>query len=112
MPNIHIISDLHLSKERTDLTALFTRYMSEIAVNCKSLYVLGDLFEVWIGDDCLQGAQDSPDILFYQSIINQFKHFSSNIGELYFIHGNRDFLLGEEFEKQTGGKLLAEPFES
>jgi UDP-2,3-diacylglucosamine hydrolase len=116
MPNIHIISDLHLSCEREDLTTLFSKYMSDIAINSKKLYVLGDLFEVWIGDDCLASddglARDPKNQTnyFYQSVISQFKKYSDNIGELYFIHGNRDFLLSNEFEKKTGGTILSEPF--
>lgn len=109
MPIIHFISDLHLSHDRADLTALFAKYMNDFAVKSKKLYVLGDLFEVWIGDDCLDSDLNNEDFTFYQSVIKQFKNYSDNIGQLYFIHGNRDFLLGELFEKQTGGKLLSEP---
>ncbi|PCI67744.1 MAG: UDP-2,3-diacylglucosamine diphosphatase [Gammaproteobacteria bacterium] len=107
---IHIISDLHLSQDRADLTALFAKYMQDIATKSKQLYVLGDLFEVWIGDDCLENDIDFEDSTFYQSVISQFKNYSDNIGELFFMHGNRDFLLGEKFEKATGGKILPEPF--
>ncbi len=113
MSNIHIISDLHLSCKRTDLTFLFSKYMNDIAINSEKLYVLGDLFEVWIGDDCLASNnkdKTSEDHRFYQSIIHQFKNYSDNIGQLYFIHGNRDFLLGKKFEKLTAGKILSEPF--
>ncbi|MGB0495415.1 MAG: UDP-2,3-diacylglucosamine diphosphatase [Kangiellaceae bacterium] len=113
MSKTHIISDLHLSLDRVVLTALFTKYMNEIAIESKTLYVLGDLFEVWIGDDCLNQSPETKlleSTVFYQSIVKQFKNYSDHIGELFFIHGNRDFLLGTEFEKQTGGKLLAEPY--
>ncbi|PHS19259.1 MAG: UDP-2,3-diacylglucosamine diphosphatase [Kangiella sp.] len=107
---IHIISDLHLSQDRADLTALFTQYMNDFATKSEKLYVLGDLFEVWIGDDCLANDINDEDSTFYQNVISQFKNYSDNIGELFFMHGNRDFLIGEMFEKATGGKILPEPF--
>ncbi len=84
--------------------------MRDFAIKSEKLYVLGDLFEVWIGDDCLASDISEEDSAFYQTVIEQFKDYSDNIGELYFIHGNRDFLLGEEFERLTGGKILSEPF--
>ncbi len=103
----HIISDLHLCQSRPSLFALFEHYMQKIAIQSNQLFVLGDLFEVWIGDDCLQ--IESPNTQLYRDVISLFKGYSDNHGELFFIHGNRDFLLSEEFEKQTGGKLLKEP---
>ena len=109
MSNIHIISDLHLSQDRADLTALFSKYMDAFAIKSEKLYVLGDLFEVWTGDDCLVNDSSEENAAFYQTVIDKFKNYSDNIGDLYFIHGNRDFLLGEEFEKLTGGQILSEP---
>lgn len=96
----HFISDLHLCEERPDLTALFSKYMQEIAQKSDELYVLGDLFESWIGDD--------DDSKFVESIITQFKSYSDSGKKLYFQHGNRDFLLGEEFASKTGGGILDE----
>lgn len=97
---IHIISDLHLCEERPDLTALFNQYMDEIAPKSDALYVLGDLFESWIGDD--------DDSEFVKSIIAKFKGYSDSGKPLYFQHGNRDFLLSEEFAKATGGVIVGE----
>ncbi|WP_018624288.1 UDP-2,3-diacylglucosamine diphosphatase [Kangiella aquimarina] len=97
---IHIISDLHLCEERPDLTALFNQYMDEIAPKSDALYVLGDLFESWIGDD--------DDSEFVKSIIAKFKDYSETGKPLYFQHGNRDFLLGDEFAKATGGVIVGE----
>ncbi|NVK22830.1 MAG: UDP-2,3-diacylglucosamine diphosphatase [Kangiellaceae bacterium] len=97
---IHFISDLHLCEERPDLTALFNKYMNEIAPHSNELYVLGDLFESWIGDD--------DDSEFAESIIAQFKAYSDSGKKLYFQHGNRDFLLADEFSKQTGGIIIDE----
>ena len=82
--------------------------MSEIAVKSNQLYVLGDLFEVWIGDDCLEF--ENPNSELYSQVISLFKNYSEQVGELFFMHGNRDFLLGSEFEKASGGKILSEPF--
>lgn len=96
----HLISDLHLCEERPDLTALFSKYMTEIAPNSDELYVLGDLFESWIGDD--------DDSEFVEPIISQFKLYSDSGKKLYFQHGNRDFLLGEGFAAKTGGDLIEE----
>ncbi len=96
----HFISDLHLCEERPDLTALFTRYMNEIAPQSLELFVLGDLFESWIGDD--------DDSEFVESIITQFRAYSDSGKKLYFQHGNRDFLLASEFANKTGGEIIDE----
>ncbi len=97
---IHFISDLHLCEERPDLTALFNQYMTEIAPQSKELYVLGDLFESWIGDD--------DDSEFVESIIVLFKAYADSGKTLYFQHGNRDFLLADEFANKTGGIIIDE----
>ncbi|KJG03603.1 UDP-2,3-diacylglucosamine diphosphatase [Photobacterium angustum] len=94
------ISDLHLSAERPDMTACFLRFMAEDTKNIDALYVLGDLFEMWIGDD-----EDSP---FLQQIKQAFKTLTDSGVPCYFIHGNRDFLIGKRFSQQTGVQLLPE----
>ena len=94
------ISDLHLSAERPDMTACFLRFMAEDTKNIDALYVLGDLFEMWIGDD-----EDSP---FLQQIKQAFKTLTDSGVPCYFIHGNRDFLIGKRFSHQTGVQLLPE----
>jgi len=104
----HCIADLHLCQTRSDLFALFKHYMKIIAPQSGRLYVLGDLFEAWIGDDCLLSENDHTKI--YLDTIALFKDYSSQGGQLFFLHGNRDFLLGSDFEKRTGGKLLTEPY--
>ncbi|WP_223668492.1 UDP-2,3-diacylglucosamine diphosphatase [Kangiella shandongensis] len=95
-----VISDLHLCEERPDLTALFEHFMREIAPQSDELYVLGDLYESWIGDD--------DDSEFVESTIELFKAYSDSGKNLYFQHGNRDFLLGDVFAEKTGGQLLDE----
>lgn len=97
-PCIHIISDLHLSQEQPEVFRLFKHYIEQIAPQSDSLYILGDLFEVWIGDDYLPP--------FNQQIIELLKGYS-NLGKNLFIqHGNRDFLLGEVFACSVGAILL------
>lgn len=95
----YFISDLHLSPEREDITDCFERFITEQAPKAEALYVLGDLFEVWIGDD------DRSD--YNQKIAELFKTLSQTI-PIYFIRGNRDFLLGRRFCKMSGMKLLKE----
>ncbi len=75
--------------------------MKEQASSADELYVLGDLFEVWIGDDAIDEMA--------KGVISAFNQFSHNGGQLFFCHGNRDFLLGSEFIEATGGTLLREP---
>ncbi|MCG7587186.1 UDP-2,3-diacylglucosamine diphosphatase [Photobacterium sp. OFAV2-7] len=94
------ISDLHLSAERTDITDCFLTFMKEEATGVDALYVLGDLFEMWIGDD-----DDSP---FHQQIKSAFRQLTESGVPCYFIHGNRDFLVGKRFSRETGVKLLPE----
>ncbi len=95
----YFISDLHLSPERDDITECFERFMQTQARDADALYVLGDLFEAWIGDD-----DTSP---FSLRIAAQFRQLSQNI-PIYFIRGNRDFLLGRRFCKMAGMTLLKE----
>lgn len=94
------ISDLHLTPSRPDITESFTKFMDTQAVKADALYVLGDLFEFWIGDD------DDSD--FSIAIKNQFKALVESGVPCFFIQGNRDFLVGKRFEKETGMTLLDE----
>lgn len=109
----HCISDLHLCSEKPHLFELFKYYMQTIAPSSNRLFVLGDLFEVWLGDDCLDSINQEnglKDYEIYQATISLFLAYSQSGRSLYFIHGNRDFLLGKTFEKLCGGQLLSEPF--
>ncbi len=96
------ISDLHLTAERPAATALFYRFLVEIAPAAQALYILGDLFEAWVGDDALQDP-------FHARVAAGLRTISEGGVALYLMHGNRDFLLGEEFCRATGASLLAEP---
>ncbi|MCG8437123.1 MAG: UDP-2,3-diacylglucosamine diphosphatase [Pseudomonadales bacterium] len=100
MPYSLFISDLHLDPARPEhLTALET-LLNTHAGQTDALYVLGDLFEAWIGDD-----DDTP---FNQQAIAAFRRFADSGSKLYFMHGNRDFLLGQDFAAACGGSLLDE----
>ncbi len=92
------IADLHLSPLRPDITACFLDFMQTEARQADALYVLGDLFEFWIGDD--------DNSSFSQTIRQAFKQLTNSGVACYFIQGNRDFLLGNKFCRQTGVTLL------
>lgn len=98
---IHLISDLHLCEEQPHLLALFEHYMKNIAPQSDTLYVLGDLFEVWVGDD-----HDTP---FNQAVISLFANYTKQSRNLFFSHGNRDFLLGDDFADACNGQIIPEP---
>ena len=95
----YFISDLHLSAERQDITDCFMTFLREDAPNADALYILGDLFEVWIGDDDL-----NP----FTTFIAQALHNLSLTTPVYFIHGNRDFALKSKYAKLAGMTLLDE----
>lgn len=98
---IYFIADLHLSESRPDITSCFCSFLSHhILPNASALYILGDFFEAWIGDD--------DDSELNVSIATQLKQLSQNNIPVYFIHGNRDFLLGEQFAKRAEMRLLPE----
>lgn len=95
-----LISDLHLDPQRPEHLQALERLLRDQGGRADRLYVLGDLFEAWIGDD--------DDSAFNRRAIEAFRAFSDAGSELFFMHGNRDFLLGEGFARDTGGTLLPE----
>ena len=97
----YFISDLHLDETRPAVTRAFFHYLEQWAGHCDALYILGDFFEVWVGDD--------DDAELAGEIRAKLKTFSSSGSKLYFMHGNRDFLVGETFCQQTGATLLNDP---
>jgi UDP-2,3-diacylglucosamine hydrolase len=100
---VHLfISDLHLSAERPEANERFFGFMEGKARDAAALYVLGDLFEVWIGDD---DASEK----FNSVIVGSFAALVKRGTPLYLMHGNRDFLLGKRFCAATGGTLLKDP---
>lgn len=96
--SILIISDLHLEETRPDIADLFLNFLNSDACQAQALYILGDFFEMWIGDDDL-----TP---FHLKIMDALKAASDKGLSIYLMHGNRDFLLGNQFIKSTGCHLL------
>lgn len=99
--NTLFISDLHLEPTHPAMTALFLAFLQKYTARADALYILGDFFEAWIGDDYL-----SP---FNQSIITALKTFTDSGVPTYFMVGNRDFLIGPEFMRLTGCQQLTDP---
>ena len=99
-PVTYFIADLHLAQNRPDITACFLRFLKNEAVKAQSLYILGDLFEAWIGDD--------DDSAYLASIAKALTTLSNFGTKIYYIHGNRDFLLGKRFAKKSSMTLLPE----
>ncbi len=95
----YFIADLHLSADRPDITACLLEFLSRDAKQADALYVLGDLFEVWIGDDDI-----TP---FNTAIAAAFNEVSQHC-PVYFMHGNRDFAIREAWLKKAGMSLLKE----
>ena len=98
MQKTYFIADLHLSENRPHLLALFRQFMQEQAPEAEKLYILGDLFDFWIGDD-----EHSNLISEVQQLI---RHLTEQGVPCYFQHGNRDFLIGKKFANACGLTLL------
>ena len=96
------ISDIHLSENNPHLTDAFKTFLIESKEVCTHLFILGDLFEIWIGDD--------DDNTFIQDIKKSIINFTSDGPKTYFIHGNRDFLIGEAFANEVGISMLPDPY--
>lgn len=95
---IYFIADLHLSEARPELTELFLRFMRGRARQAQAVYILGDLFDFWVGDD-----EQSPLI---ESVKNAIRSVSDSGVACYFVHGNRDFMIGQRFARAAGMTLL------
>jgi UDP-2,3-diacylglucosamine hydrolase len=95
------VSDLHLQGGQTPADGLFCRFLGEQAATAEALYILGDLFEAWLGDDLVQ-----PE---HQGVIDALRALTDSGVPVYLMHGNRDFLLGDGFARRTGCTLLADP---
>ncbi len=95
------ISDLHLDHKRGEIKKAFFKFLESEASEFENLYILGDLFEVWIGDD----FEDD----FTREVISELKKFSLKDKNIFIMHGNRDFLLGEKFAEKCGAKLISDP---
>ncbi len=94
------VSDIHLDVKRPAVADLFNQFLLKRAIHADALYILGDLFEYWIGDDAPHQE--------YQSTFSALKKVSRANTPVYFLHGNRDFLVAKKFAEQTGISLLGE----
>ena len=94
------VSDLHLKAERPDITRAFLQFLNDTATHADALYLLGDIFEAWIGDDA-----PMPE---FETLFASLKTLSKQGCKLYFQHGNRDFLVGKHFLESIGATQLEE----
>jgi UDP-2,3-diacylglucosamine hydrolase len=97
------VSDLHLCAQMPKTAEAFFRFLNDVAPRSRQLYLLGDIFEYWAGDDDI----DDP---FHRKVVNSLRTVANQGVELYWIAGNRDFLVGDRFAKVTGVTLLTEPY--
>lgn len=101
-----IISDLHLCAQRPAVTQAFLHWLQIEVAHAEALYILGDFFEVWVGDDVLDDVQHGGEFL---PIVQALRALSEQGVSLYFMHGNRDFLIGKAFAQACGMQLLNDP---
>ncbi len=97
-PDILFISDLHLSLEKPEITRRFLNFLANRATKVQAVYILGDLFDAWIGDDDFTLPNNK--------IRAQLKQLTDSGIKVYLQQGNRDFLLGNRFAEDTGITLL------
>lgn len=96
------IADLHLSEERPSATGRFFHFLEHVAKGADALYILGDLFEYWVGDDDLNNA-------IARDTAQKLKAFANSGTAVYFMHGNRDFLLAQRYAAKCGMTLVNDP---
>jgi UDP-2,3-diacylglucosamine hydrolase len=96
------ISDLHLSSAAPRVAENFFRFLASVAVQARALYILGDLFDYWVGDDDLADP-------FNQTVAAALAQLGAAGVTLFFMHGNRDFLIGAEFSRASGCRILPDP---
>jgi UDP-2,3-diacylglucosamine hydrolase len=94
------ISDLHLHESRPQITRAFFHFLHTQAIDAESLYILGDFFDAWIGDD--------DDAELPQQVADELLALTRNGVTIYFMHGNRDFLLGDSYAKKSGMIIIPE----
>ena len=104
---IHFLSDLHLTPAAPGVTRLFLDYLSGPAQDAERLFILGDLFEAWPGDDVLDDPEESDTRI----VVEALKYLCRSGTEVAVLRGNRDFLLGGGFAERSGARLLPDPFE-
>lgn len=99
---LYFISDLHLEASRPDISDAFFSYLDNLPADAEHLYILGDFFEVWVGDD--------DDDSFHNQVIDALARKTAAGTRISLMHGNRDFLIGSAFAERTGVTLLPDPF--
>jgi UDP-2,3-diacylglucosamine hydrolase len=95
------ISDLHLDSERPQITELFGRFIDDEGHSAEALYILGDLFEAWVGDDDPSQAGEL--------VAGKLRGLADAGVPVYFMRGNRDFLLGDAYARRAGMTILNDP---
>ncbi len=109
--SILLISDLHLHPGAPAITEGFLAWLDRRARGAEALYILGDFFEAWIGDDLLDLGEADPTgtAVLARRIADALKARADDGTAIYLMHGNRDFLLGERFAGEAGARLLPDP---
>lgn len=102
MPHSLFISDLHLSSDQLHGTAAFQQFITTLAPQAEAVYILGDLFDSWAGDDDINDT-------FHAQIIVSLRSLGAHDTKLYLIHGNRDLLMGSVLAQACQAKLMADP---
>lgn len=102
MPHTLLISDLHLSADHPHSFAAFRRFIASLAPRAEALYILGDLFEYWAGDD----DRHDP---FHAQVIDALHGLAAHGARIYLMHGNRDLLMGDALAQAAGATLLEDP---
>lgn len=97
----YFVADLHLTDERPAATGRFFRFLDEEAAGSDALYILGDLFEAWIGDD--------DDEAVARETARRLRAVADSGTPVYFLHGNRDFMLAQRYADRAGMTLIADP---
>ncbi len=101
IPHAYLISDLHLDESRPGLTGILLDFLRTTAAQAPALFLLGDIFEAWVGDD-----DDQPLVVL---VADALRGVTERGTAVYFMHGNRDFLLGEAYARQAGMHVLRDP---
>lgn len=98
---ILFVSDIHISEKNPEIGEQFIDFLEKQARQSEALYILGDLFDYWLGDD-----DPNPE---YKKIKSALTQYTNKEIPTYFMHGNRDFLIGGSFANETGIKIISDP---
>jgi len=100
--NIYLIADLHLNANHSEMADIFKNFLESITSIENKLFIMGDFFDYWIGDD----HKDE----FYHTITSWLKNANDKGLEILFLYGNRDFLIGKRFAKESGVTIVGDPY--